>query len=143
MKKIISALTMSLLAVTLYAAPVSKDGNTGIALEGYDPVAFFTQQKAAKGDPKIQLQHEKAIYFFASEENKKTFLAAPEKYLPVYGGYCAFGASIGVLLPVEIETWEIVNGKLVLQYNEDIKQLFKKDTKGNFSKADSFWEKQN
>ena len=64
-----------------------------------------------------------------------------EKYLPAYGGYCAFGVSLGVLFPVEIDTWEIIDGRLVLQFNNAFKQEFEKDKGGNIQKADANWQK--
>lgn len=139
---ILTLLTASSLALSAWSAPVSKDGTSGVALEGYDPIAFFTDRQAAKGNPQISAKFEGATYFFQSEDHKKTFLAAPAKYLPAYGGYCAFGAALGLLLPVDVATWEIVDGRLILQYSQDIKKQFAKDSAANFAKADAFWSKQ-
>ncbi len=130
------------LSIPAFAEPVAKDAHTNIALQGHDPVGFFTEIQALSGTLEIQTEHGGAVYFFASEEIKTAFLADPEKHLPAYGGNCAYGAAIGVLLPVDISTWEIVDGKLVLQYNAEIAQLFKEDSEGNFKKANAFWASQ-
>jgi hypothetical protein len=78
---------------------------------------------------------------FASEEHKATFTKDPEKYLPAYGGYCAYGVSINKLFPVEIDIWKIADGRLFLQYNQDVKRTFAQDKAANFKKADANWPK--
>ncbi len=112
-----------------------------IALQGYDPVAFHSAGKPMKGDPAIMAEYAGYKFVFASEENKTTFAKQPEKYLPAFGGYCAFGISLGILFPVEIDTWEIIDGRLVLQYTAEIKQLFEQDKAENLRKADENWTK--
>jgi len=111
-----------------------------IALQGYDPVAFHTQGKAVKGDPYIPAEVLGYKFLFASEEDKAAFLKDPEKYLPAYGGYCAFGVSIGVLFPVEIGTWKMFEGRLALQYNDAIKARFAEDEAANHRKAAAKWK---
>ncbi|MDD4457980.1 MAG: YHS domain-containing (seleno)protein, partial [Syntrophotalea acetylenica] len=95
---------------------LNADPHGKIALQGYDPVAFHTAGKAVKGNPAILAESSGYKFAFSSEENRTAFEKQPEKYMPAFGGYCAFGVSIGVLFPVEIDTWEIVDGRLVLQY---------------------------
>jgi YHS domain-containing protein len=111
----------------------------GVAIQGYDPVAYFTENKAVKGNPKIQSEHDGAKYFFASAEHKAMFDADPAKYAPAYGGYCGYAASIDRLSPVSPEWFQIVDGKLILQHNKKAFDLFNKDLKGNIVKADEFW----
>lgn len=120
---------------------INADEAAKVGLQAYDPVGFHTEGKALKGDPGIAARHEGITYYFASKENRKAFEADPEKFLPAYGGYCAYGISVGALFPVEISTWEIVDGKLVLQYSDDVKTLFKKDERRNFEKAEKNWPK--
>jgi YHS domain-containing protein len=110
-----------------------------IALQGYDPVAFHVQGKAVKGDPYIAAEALGYKFLFASEEDKAAFLKDPQKYLPAYGGYCAFGVTLGVFFPVEIGTWEMYEGRLVLQYNEAIKAKFAEDKTANHRKAAAKW----
>lgn len=120
---------------------INADPHGRIALQGYDPVAFQIAGKAIKGNPAILAEYDGYKFAFASEENKAAFEKDSEKYLPAYGGYCAFGISIGVLFPVEIDTWEIIDGRLVLQYSAEAKQMFAKDKVENIRKADANWAK--
>jgi len=78
-------------------------------------------------------------YLFSNEANKATFVKEAERYLPAYGGYCAYGVSFGVFFPVEIDTWEIIDGRLVLQFSLDIKQMFEEDKEENVLKANDNW----
>ena len=112
---------------------------SGIAIQGYDPVAFFTQNRPVKGLPEFESQYHGARYLFASAEDKATFDANPAKYEPQFGGFCAFGVSKGKTVPVKIEAFQIVNGRLLMQYDLDIKKEFNKDTQGNLQKADQNW----
>lgn len=119
-------------------APLNLDSN-GVAIQGYDPVAFFTQNRPVKGLPEFKSDYHGARYLFASAEDKATFDANPAKYEPQFGGFCAFGVSKGRLVPVKIEAFQIVNGRLLMQYDLDIKQDFNKDQQGNLQKADRNW----
>ncbi len=114
-------------------------GATGIAINGYDPVAFFTESKPVHGDPGIQAKHEGATYLFSSEANKKSFEKSPSKYAPQFGGYCAYGIAVGALFPIEVETWQVIDGKLYFNLNPQIVEAFKADTKGNIAKAEKNW----
>jgi YHS domain-containing protein len=111
----------------------------GVAIQGYDPVAFFTQNKPVKGSAQFQSNYKGATYYFASTEDKATFDAAPAKYEPQFGGFCAYGVSAGHLAPVKIEAFQIVNGRLLMQYDLDVKGTFNKDQAGNLQKADKNW----
>jgi len=112
-----------------------------IAIQGYDPVAFHTEGQPLKGNPYIMAEHLGYRYLFSSEENKKLFLSGPDKYLPEFGGYCAFGVSLGVFFPVEIEAWDIIDDRLVLQFSEAIKEKFEENKEENLKKARANWEK--
>lgn len=143
MKTISTILAILTLATTFATAKdlVNSDGASKTALQGYDAVAFFTDSKAVKGNPGIAAEHNGNTYLFASEEHKQEFTKNAEKYVPAYGGYCAYGVSINRLFPVEIDTWEIVDGRLILQYNQDIKRKFAEDKAANFKKAEVNWPK--
>jgi len=110
-----------------------------VAIQGYDPVAFFTQNKPVKGSAEFQSSYRGATYYFVSTEDKATFDAAPGKYEPQFGGYCAYGVSQGHLAPVKIEAFQIVNGRLLMQYDLDVKGKFNKDQAGSLQKADQNW----
>jgi YHS domain-containing protein len=128
------------------AGPVLADGKsllnldkTGAAIQSYDPVAFFTDHKPVKGDPKFVARHNGANYFFASKEHRDLFKADPAKYEPAFGGYCAYGVSRGKLVEIDVDAFQIVDGKLLLQYSKGVRDDFNKDTKGNLTKADANW----
>ena len=111
----------------------------GVAIQGYDPVAFFTDNRPVKGNAQFQSDYRGAKYYFASAEHKAAFDKESAKYEPQFGGYCAYGASRGKTVPIKIETWEIVNGRLLLQYDLDVKSKFDKDPQGTLRKADENW----
>ncbi len=111
----------------------------GLAIQGYDPVAFFTQGKPVKGTTQFQSTFKGAIYYFASSEDKSTFDSDPAKYEPQFGGFCAYGVSQGHTAPIKIEAFQIVNGRLLMQYDLDVKKDFNKDQSGNLAKADHNW----
>ena len=123
-----------------FAAPVNKDDG-GLAIDGNDPVAYFKQNAAVKGDPAITTSHDGAIYRFASTENRDAFVADPEAYLPQYGGYCAFGMASGYQAPVEVDKFTIVDGKLYLNYNGSVQSQWRKDIAGYNAQADTNWRK--
>ena len=79
------------------------------------------------------------MYFFATEEHKQLFTASPDKYVPQYGGFCAFGVGLNALFPVDISTWQVRNGKLYLNLDHDILKKFNADFDGNVGKADQNW----
>ena len=80
-------------------------------------------------------------YLFSSEENKQAFEKNPEKYLPAYGGWCAFGVSVGKKFSADPEVWEIVDGKLYMNLDPSIKIMWREDIPGNIKKADKYWPK--
>lgn len=97
-----------------------KNFNTeeGVAIKGYDPVAYFTQNKAVKGKKELALSHQGIVYYFSSIQNKDAFKAAPFKYEPEYGGWCAYAmGNNGEKVSIDPETFKIINGKLYLFYN--------------------------
>jgi YHS domain-containing protein len=117
---------------------VNKTKN-GLALQGYDPVAYFTDNKAAKGSSKFKSSFEGATYYFISANHRALFEASPAKYAPAYGGYCGYAASINRLSPISPEWFQIEDGKLILQHNKKAFDKFNADLKGNLVKADQNW----
>jgi len=112
---------------------------TGVAIQGYDPVAFFTDSKPVKGKPELGLRRDGALYYFASKQHRDLFMSDPAKYEPVFGGYCAYGVSKGKLVEIDVDAFQIVNGRLLLQYSKGVRDDFNKDTKGNLAKAEANW----
>jgi len=143
MKKLILSLVVATLALPLFAQTASKTllnlDKTGVAIQSYDPVAFFTDHKPVKGDQKFLLKHDGAIYFFASKEHKDLFKADPAKYMPEFGGYCAYGVSRNKLVEIDVNAFQIVDGKLLLQYSKGVRDDFNKDPKSNLAKAAANW----
>ena len=92
-----------------------------IAIGGYDAVAYFTQRQAVKGNDEFTSNYKSIEWKFSSTENLALFEASPEQYIPVYGGYCTFGACKGAAVPAEPTIWSINNGKLYFFSKEDAK----------------------
>jgi YHS domain-containing protein len=112
---------------------------SGVAIQGYDPIGFFTDHKPVKGDLKFVVKRDGAIYLFASKEHKEMFIKEPMKYEPAFGGYCAFGVSRNKLVEIDVEASQVVDGKLLLQYSKGVRDDFNKDVKGNLAKAEANW----
>lgn len=111
----------------------------GVAIQGYDPVAFFTDHKPVKGKPEFPIRRNGAVYFFASQEHRELFKKDPAKYEPSFGGYCAYGVSKGKLVEIDVEAFQMVDGHLLLQYSKGVRDEFNKDMKGNLGKAEGNW----
>lgn len=111
----------------------------GVALEGYDPISYFTDARPMKGDPKIEATYNGALYHFVSQEHRETFEKNPVKYSPAYGGFCGYAASIGKVRPADPLLWSIVDGQLIVQHTKSAAELWAKDMSGNKAKADKYW----
>ena len=112
----------------------------GLAIKGFDPVAFHKTGKPVEGSSKYELKWKDVKWRFASAEQRDVFKAAPDKYAPQYGGYCAWAVSQGTTAGVDPKNaWKIVEGKLYLNYNVDIQKKWAKDIPGNTKKADANW----
>ena len=111
----------------------------GLALRSYDPVAYFTEGKPVIGTATYTATHNGATYRFASQENLEVFKSNPDKYVPQYGGFCAFGVAVGAKFDGDPELWKIEDGKLYLNLNPDIQEQWAKDIPGQIAKADKNW----
>ena len=134
----ITVLAGFLMTGSLSAQSLNLDKN-GVALQGYDPVAFFTKKKPVEGKPSLSSKSGGGTYYFSSEENKKAFDAEPTKYIPQFGGFCAYGVSKGDKVKIEVDAFQIVDGRLLLQYNKKVRETFNKDQKALLKKADANW----
>jgi len=110
-----------------------------LAMHGYDPVAFFTAGKPTEGSAAYATVHDGAAYYFASESNLAAFRADPDRYAPAYGGFCAFGVSVGKKFDGDPRFWTISGGKLYLNLNQEIADKFTADVPGSVAKADEKW----
>ena len=138
----IVAFFMSLLAPAWTNAkdpidPVNTEN--GVALKGYDPVAYFTDGEPTRGKGLHTATWKGVTYRFASAEHKAQFETEPEKYLPQYGGYCAYAMSINTIADITPKRWAIVHGKLYLNNNLFAQTLRSTDKSGNIKKADNNW----
>jgi YHS domain-containing protein len=112
----------------------------GCMLRGYDVVAMFTMpDKTLKGDAKYESKFQGAKYWFVSAENKALFDANPEKYNPLYGGFCAIAVTEGNLRPVQVWTHEITKGYLVVNHNAKAKGLWDNNPGKRLQKANKNW----
>ena len=120
---------------------VNTIGSPGVAIRGYDPVAYFKDGKATRGKAEHVAQYKGATWRFASAENKATFEADPAKYEPVYGGYCAYGVAQGYLVKIDPNAWAIKDGRLYLNYDAGVQATWAKDPLGYIKKANARWPK--
>jgi YHS domain-containing protein len=116
-----------------------------LAIQGYDPVAYFASAKALAGKKEFSFSYQGVTYYFSSITNRDLFKATPEKYEPVYGGWCAYAmGATGEKVEVDPETFKIIDGKLYLYYNKFFTNTLKtwnKDEKSLKEKADINWMK--
>lgn len=141
---------LRLLLVPLLAAPaaatvaqersaVNVDAQ-GVALKGYDPVAYFTMNKPVRGQASIPAVHEGATYWFATDEHRRAFQEQPGRYLPQYGGFCAFGVAQGARPDIDPNAFAIVDGKLYLNLSPAVQSRWRQDVPGYIKAADENWK---
>ena len=111
----------------------------GLALGGYDAVAYFDTGKPTHGKETIATSYGGARYLFASEAHRKMFLADPGKYVPQFGGFCAVGTSFGEKVDTDPETGKVVKGKLYLNNSPKVAAKFDEDPLGTISRAEKNW----
>jgi YHS domain-containing protein len=112
---------------------------SNLALEGYDTVAYFEQNKPVKGESKYSYKYKDAEWQFSSQENLDKFVAMPKEYAPQYGGYCAWLVANGDTAKGDPQYWSIENGKLYLNYDADIQEKWLVDKPGFIKKGDAMW----
>ncbi len=127
------------LAVGAGSGPAVNVDAQGVAIQGYDPVAFFTDGKPVAGKEGFTSEYHGATYRFASAEHKALFDQEPGKYEPQFGGFCAYGVAEGQRAPIKVEAFQIVDGRLLMQYDPAVRDLFNKDQAGNLRQADRRW----
>jgi hypothetical protein len=112
---------------------------TGVVIRGYDPVAYFTEGRPLPGGPDLSVEYGGGKYLFATAENRDAFKSAPETYAPQYGGYCAFGVSMGKKFDIDPSSWRIVNKRLYFNLNPAILKKWSADAKDYIQKAEKNW----
>jgi YHS domain-containing protein len=148
MRRLLLASALSVLTLGAAQAGDQYVDESGFALSGYDPVAYFDltqvpvggkQPEAVPGKAAITAEYNGATWAFASAANRDKFLADPAKYAPAYDGHCAYGLAQGGKVPGNPNLWRIVDGKLYLNITPTIVGFWESDIPGNLTKAESNW----
>ncbi len=140
---VVFALMLTALPAARAAAAGQHEGviNTtdGVAIHGYDPVAYFTLGEPTEGSARFSAEWDGAEWWFVSAEHRELFAGDPERYAPRYGGYCAQAAAQNRVADVDPELWTIEGGRLYLNYNARFQRRFLSDLAANIAAADSNW----
>ncbi len=138
-------LTILLFSQLSFAQSTNLNLHKGIAVEGYDVVSYFLKNEAEKGDKKFTSNYKGATYYFSSKTHLEKFKAQPSKYVPQYGGWCAYAMGLdGSKVEIDPKTYKILNGKLYLFYNKYFTNTlddWNKDEVNLKKKADGYWKK--
>ena len=136
-----AALAGTLLPATAFAdkAPVWTPLGSNLAIRGYDPVAYFRAGRPVQGLAQFTTRYQGAEFRFSSAANRDAFVAAPTRYAPQYGGYCAWAVSQGYTAGVDPQAWRVVDGRLYLNYNRDIQRRWESDIPGQIAAANRNW----
>lgn len=132
------AVVLASLAAAAPVDPVNKN-NSGVAIKGYDPVAYFEQQQPVKGSPAFTHVWMKSVWQFASAEHRDKFAADPEKYAPQFGGYCAYAVSEGHTASIDPEAWKIIEGKLYLNYSKGVQKKWEQNAPARIEQGNRNW----
>ena len=111
----------------------------GVAIRGYDPVAYVMDRTPVKGSPQYTAVYQGSVFQFASGAHRDAFRADPTKYVPQYGGFCAYGTAKGYKASADPAAFTIVEGKLYLNYSLRVRELWSTDIPGHIAKADRNW----
>ena len=134
-------LLLTLAAPAVALSPVNRTTFGGVAIDGWDPVAYFTDGKPVEGSREFVHEWNGATWRFASAAHRDLFAQAPEKYAPQYGGYCAWAVSQGYTADIDPEAWKIQDGRLYLNYSLDVQKKWAADIPENVAKGDANWPK--
>ncbi|MFT5396896.1 MAG: YHS domain-containing protein [Gammaproteobacteria bacterium] len=140
-KTLFTLLLVTGLSFASLSASAASDSHSLTGVSGYDVVSYQNAKKPLRGNGNYVAAHDGVNYLFANADNQKTFEANPAKYVPAYGGYCAFGASVGKKFIGDPEVWRIVDGKLYLNLDAGIQVQWLKDVPGRIKTADAKWSK--
>ena len=134
---VVSSLVVSTVALAL--DPVYTPFFSNKAIKGYDTVAYFTEDKPVKGLKEFTTDYQGAQWYFSSQENLDLFIAEPEKYAPQYGGYCAYAVAKNTTASIKPELFTIEDGKLYLNYNNEINETWQNNRQEFIEQADANW----
>jgi YHS domain-containing protein len=139
-RNLLIALVSFLFATLGWAAGATNVDKSGVAVHGYDPVAYFTDGKPVKGTAERSFAVDGVTYWFANDQNLAAFKAEPAKYAPQYGGYCAYGVAQGYKPDIDPTAFKVVEGKLYLNLSPDVQSRWVKDIPGYINDADKNWK---
>jgi YHS domain-containing protein len=117
--------------------------SSGVAIKGYDTVAYFTEGRPVKGKKEFEYVWQDARWWFSSAAHRDMFAVNPERYVPKFGGHCAMGMSMNKKKVADPEAWTIVDGKLYIKYNKAARDRWRKDIPANIKKAEKIWAELN
>jgi YHS domain-containing protein len=138
--RILTALALFLFSGWSHAIDgINVSSNSGLALHGYDPVAYFVSSEPTPGDDAFIQVYQGISWRFANEENKQAFAESPQKYMPQYGGHCAYAASKNAIADIDPAAWTIHNDKLYLNYSKSVRSKWRVNRDSNIQKADGYW----
>ena len=136
----VGLLSMFVAGAALADSPIAAvNTEHGLAIKGYDPVSYFTTGKPTPGLAQFSATYKGAIYRFSSAENRDRFIAMPERFVPQYGGYCAYAISLNKIADIDPDEWAIVNDKLYLNNGFLAQSLWSLDKSGNIVRGDRNW----
>ena len=139
-KSILTMLLLIVAGLTTNAFAASDHATSITGVQGYDLVSYHTHQQPLRGSGHFVAVYDGITYLFANQENKTTFERHPERYLPAYGGYCAFGVSVGKKFVADPEVWRLVDGRLYLNLDNKVQNRWLEDISGNIKTADELVE---
>jgi hypothetical protein len=122
-------------------APQAINNEDGVAVQGYDVVAYFTQNAAVKGSPSFTHEWNGVRWQFADAANRDAFARTPAKHAPAFGGYCAYGVSRGYAVDIDPHAFSVVDGTLYLNYSKRVQATWNEDRTGYIEKARQHWPK--
>lgn len=135
----LAAVTLSQVTPAAAVPPIYTGIVKGVAVGGYDPVAYFIAGKPVKGSENFPVKYEGATWRFETAANRDAFLADPTRYAPQYGGYCAWAVSKGYTAKGDPQAWTIHDGKLYLNYDKRVRAIWAKNIPENVKKSDANW----
>ena len=144
--RIIFSIVVLTTVFVFLAACATSDGvakvnrnSAGLAVSGFDAVAYFVAENAVKGDGKYEYVWNGAKWLFSSQENMDKFKQNPEAYAPQFGGYCSYAVSRGYTADGDPNAWKIVDGKLYLNYNQKAKDEWEKNQEKSIEDGNNNW----
>lgn len=137
MKSVVAGIALSVIALTSDAGQFNE--SNGVAIKGYDPVAFFKESKPVRGNDDLWFEYKGSTFVFVNADNRAAFAADPEKYAPQYGGYCAFGTARGYKADIDPATFTVIDGRLYLNYNTQVQREWTADRARFIRQADERW----